>query len=103
MQQSRYKFGVQAQKRYRTLIKQALKDIKVNPYRVGSKERNELGEGVRTYHIQFSKSRTISPTVKKPRHLITYKVEGNFIIILGVLHDSMDLDKHLPKEFPEKK
>jgi plasmid stabilization system protein ParE len=49
---SQQKFGEAAAQRYRTLILQALEDIKENPMRPGSQERRDLMiDGARTYHL----------------------------------------------------
>jgi toxin ParE1/3/4 len=51
---SRERFGERAAVRYRDLLKQALRDIAVEPQRPGSRDRPDLAQGVRTYHLYFS-------------------------------------------------
>lgn len=89
--------GHEAFKIYTRLLRQAFKDILADPYRPGSKERPEIGEGVRSYHIGLSRERAASP-VKSPRHLILYYLRTEYeIAVSRVLHDSRDLARHIPR------
>ena len=52
LQWSEQKFGAAAAVRYKELIKQAVRDVAVDPERPGSKARPEIMfEGARTYHL----------------------------------------------------
>lgn len=95
---SRREFGESAVARYKALIKQALRDIGNDPERAGSKERPEMMiEGARTYHLAFSRSRVIGPSVKRPRHFLLYRHLDERVIEVGrILHESRDLQRHLP-------
>lgn len=67
--------------RYKALIRQALLDIEADPERQGTRERPEIMvEGARTYHI-------------------TLEREDGVVEIARVLHESRDLDRHLPERF----
>jgi toxin ParE1/3/4 len=58
MEWSLKEFGERAALRYDALIKQALRDIGEDPERPGSKEKRDLMiEGVRAYHLSFSRNR----------------------------------------------
>ncbi|MGD9965645.1 MAG: type II toxin-antitoxin system RelE/ParE family toxin [Hyphomonadaceae bacterium] len=50
-------------------------------------EREEIGSGYRTIHL-----------ARPGRHLILYRVEGTAVLIVRILHDSMELSRHVPKE-----
>lgn len=92
------RFGISTVNEYERLINQAIKDIRVDPYRVGNKERLEFGESFRSYHISFSR-RNAASKIKKPRHfIIYYKDTENVIVISRILRDSMDLKRHVPEE-----
>ncbi len=55
----------------------------------GSVARDEVRSGLRTYHI----ARLGNPA----RHLICYRaVDGQIIEVLRILHDAMDLPRHMP-------
>ena len=93
------KFGVDAAVRYRALLIQALRDIEANPQRAGSKARPELAEAARTYHLAFSRSHVEGPSVKAPRHFVLYRMGPAGLEIARILHDSRDLERHLPDDF----
>jgi len=95
------KFGVEAARRYRTLLIQVLKDISDDPLRPGSKERPEImAQGVRTYHFFFSRDRVTCQPVKEPRHFVLYRRGRNGgVEVARILHDSRDLVRHLPEDY----
>lgn len=90
-------FGAAARKRYEALIAAALRDIAAQPDRAGSIERPELGVGVRSWHLRLSRERARTETgiVRRPRHFLIYRAEGEWIVIGRVLHDAMELARHL--------
>lgn len=99
---SQERFGERASARYRALLKQALRDIAADPERPGSKERPDLARGIRTYHPFFNGDRARGGwgTVRKPRHLLVYRQRGQGgIDVPRMLHDSRDLERHLPEEY----
>ena len=91
-------FSATAARRYATLIGQALRDIETNPGRLGSKQ---LPEGLRTYHIELSKARVNGSRVKDPRHIVLYRRRDHGVVeVLRILHDSTDIQRHLPDITP---
>ncbi len=94
-------FGDAARKRYETLIVTALRDVSAQADRPGSIERPELGRGVRSWHLHLSRERARTDTgiVRQPRHFLIYRVEYDLIVVGRVLHDAMELARHLdPQE-----
>lgn len=92
-------FGEQASIRYENLIATAITDIAQHVDRPGVKERHDLGAGFYTYHLSFSRQRaaTSSRRVKRPRHFVVFRHKDTQTVeILRVLHDRMDLERHLP-------
>ncbi|MGA2115056.1 MAG: type II toxin-antitoxin system RelE/ParE family toxin [Bryobacteraceae bacterium] len=98
---SEQRFGESAAARYRALIKQAVRNIGVDPERPGSKDRPELMiKGARTYHLRFSRDRVSGSRVKDPRHFLLYRRrEDGGIDVARILHDGRDLLRHLPEEY----
>ena len=95
-------FGGIARLRYERLLATAVQDIAAEPDRIGSVPRPVLGQGVRSYHLRHSRerARTEHGIVLRPRHLLLYRhLRTNLIGIGRVLHDAMEIDRHLPKEF----
>jgi len=93
-------FGDAARKRYEALIVAALRDVSAQPDRPGSIERPELGDGVRSWHLHLSRERgrTDSGIVRRPRHFLIYRTETDVTVVGRVLHDAMELARHLDPE-----
>lgn len=99
---TREQFGSQIQKRYGRLIQQAVKDVQADPERPGAKRRPELLAIARTYHLFYSRNnvRSRENIIKKPRHFLLFRISPKNELEIGrVLHDSMELELHLPKEY----
>jgi len=97
-------FGELARARYEALLAVALRDIADDPGRAGSIPRPELGDGIRSYHLRNSRRRVRGGLglVRRPRHLILYRPINPSLVGIGrVLHDGMDLERHLPENFGE--
>jgi toxin ParE1/3/4 len=98
---SNNEFGELARARYAMLIAGALRAIAEDSDRVGVNERPDLGKGVLTYHLHFS--RKLVPgarsRVQAPRHLFVFRLaKDGAIEVARLLHDSMELERHLPRD-----
>lgn len=99
-------FGEQASIRYEHLIATAITDIAEYADRPGVKERPDLAPGLFTYHLAYSRERTAASSrrVKRPRHFLVFRhKDAQTVEILRVLHDRMDLERHLPARTPAKR
>ena len=82
-------FVVEQARRYRGTIFAALRDLGDGPEAVGIRERAELGRGLKSLHV--------ARHGRRGRHLILFTADAEERIqILRILHDSMDLARHLP-------
>lgn len=89
-------YGRDAADSYDRLIDQAFEDLENDPLRPGSSDRAEILEGLRSYHISFSRKRAASP-VKSPRHFVLYFMPtNNDTVVSRILHDARDMGRHLP-------
>lgn len=89
-------YGPVAADAYDSLLRQAFKDIRDNPFRPGSKDRPEIGANIRSFHASLSRRRA-SSSVKSPRHFVLYFLpKENEIVVSRVLHDTRDLARHIP-------
>ncbi len=90
-------FGEAARRRYENLIVAALRDVATQPERPGSIARPELGAGVRSWHLRLSRHHAgaAAELVRRPRHFLVYRFELNLLVVGGVLHDAMELARHL--------
>lgn len=90
-------FGEAARVRYESLIVTALRDVASQPDRPGSLARPELGAGVRTWHLRLSRVH-VTPgmgAVRRPRHFVVYRSEPALVVVGRLLHDAMELARHL--------
>ena len=96
---SEAQFGEAARKRYERLIVTALRDIAAAPDRPGCVARPELGTDVRSWHLRGSRDRGPDGVVNRPRHFLLYKeIDPQLVAIGRVLHDAMELRRHLAPE-----
>ena len=96
------RFGRIARRRYQALLTTALRDIASDPERPGSTAQPELGLAIRSYHLRHSRDRASAPEgiVRTPRHLLLYRTVMSGVVGVGrVLHDAMELERHLPPDF----
>ena len=93
-------FGEAARVRYERLIVAALRDVSTQPDRPGSIARPELGAGVRSWHLRLSRAHITQGTdaVHRPRHFLVYRLEPGLLVVGRVLHDAMELVKHLDRK-----
>lgn len=98
---SHQQFGEQPRRRYEALLIRALVDVVDDPHRAGSRARPEIAAQARTYHLRHSRDRVprAAGRVSRPRHFLLYRVRPDGQVEIGrVLHDSMDLERHLPDD-----
>lgn len=99
---SHEQFGELARLRYEAPLVRAIRDLVDNPDRAGSCARPEIAESARTYHLRHSRDwlTGVSGRVARPRHFLLYrKGTGGCVEIGRILHDSMDLERHLPDDY----
>lgn len=94
-------FGESARERYETLLSVAFQDFMADPARAGSLPRPELGKLLLSYHLRHSRTRVrqFGALVRRPRHLLLYRVSSKDVVdIVRVLHDAMELERHMPAD-----
>lgn len=85
-------FGDKKHSEYKELIWRALADIAANPNGPRAKSSPAIHADARILHI--------SRPGKRARHFFLYRVAENKPVYIGrLLHDSMDLKRHLPSGF----
>jgi toxin ParE1/3/4 len=87
-------FG-QAQARvYAGTVAAALKDLRAGPTIPGTRQRSDIGRGILTLHV--------ARNGRKGRHFVMFRAseskDEKFIDVLRILHDAMDLRRHLPPD-----
>ncbi|NNM74712.1 type II toxin-antitoxin system RelE/ParE family toxin [Enterovirga sp. DB1703] len=83
-------FGPRQVATYTELIEAAICDLAVDPERIGSRPRPELGRAMRSLHLSHVAGRQ-----RGARHEIYYRVQAAKggqpeLVIMRILHDAMD-------------
>jgi toxin ParE1/3/4 len=82
-------FGALQADDYLETLTLALEALTDGPNIVGSKVRDDIGQGIRTLHV--------ARLGRKGRHFVVFRIaDAQTIDVIRLLHDSMDLAKHLP-------
>ena len=82
-------FGARQSRSYRDTIVRAIGELAGGPEVAGSKARDEIIPGLRTLHVARHR--------RRGRHFLMYRVtSGSTIEIVRILHDGMDLQRHVP-------
>jgi toxin ParE1/3/4 len=82
-------FGARQSRIYRDTLIRAIGELANNPDVAGSKARDEIMPGLRTLHV--------ARHGRSGRHFLLYRIVNGRIVEIGrILHDQMDLQRHLP-------
>jgi toxin ParE1/3/4 len=85
-------FGEAQARIYAGTVSAALDELAAGPSAVGAKKRDDILKGIFTLHV--------ARKGRKGRHLVMFRVgrapDHDVIEILRLLHDAMDLQRHLP-------
>jgi toxin ParE1/3/4 len=82
-------FGARQSRVYRDTLVQAIGELVNGPDVVGSKARDEIIAGLRTLHV--------ARRGRRGSHFLMYRAAPNSTIeIVRILHDRMDLRRHVP-------
>ena len=92
---SHREFGDQARRRYSALIAAALDHASRSPGAPMFKTRLELGPEILSWHLRDSVVRSSEERVKRPRHILYCRWEGELLAIGRVLHEVMDPRLHV--------
>jgi len=83
------KFGQRQADRYSEIVEAAIEALSSSVLPPGAKKRNDIGLGVHTLHV--------ARRGRNARHVVVYRQEKpDQILVLRILHDSMDIAQHLP-------
>jgi len=88
-------FGEKQRLIYQTIVRDALEELATDPENPRSKQRPEIHPDAWTMHL--------GGRGKRARHLLLYRIKNNgFVDIARLLHDSMEIERHLPPDFDSK-
>ncbi|MGB9118482.1 type II toxin-antitoxin system RelE/ParE family toxin [Bradyrhizobium sp.] len=84
-------FGARQSRVYRDTLVQAIGELANGPDVAGSKARDEIASGLRTLHV--------ARRGRRGSHFLMYRVAPKSTIdIVRILHDRMDLRRHVPTD-----
>jgi toxin ParE1/3/4 len=82
-------FGPRQARVYRDTLVQTIGELAGGPDVAGSKTRDDIMAGLRTLHV--------ARRGRRGRHFLMYRVAARRTIeVVRILHDRMDLPRHLP-------
>lgn len=81
-------FGQQQASIYAETISLAIEALTAGPDILGVRIREDIQPGIRTLHV--------ARQGRAGRHFVVFRTLGSEIDVLRLLHDSMDLPRHLP-------
>ncbi|MBI4753873.1 MAG: type II toxin-antitoxin system RelE/ParE family toxin [Betaproteobacteria bacterium] len=85
-------FGRRQANTYARTLSNALRDLALGPSIRGARPREDVGAGIHTLHV--------AREGRKGRHLVVFRANASsgeqVIDVLRLLHDCMDLPRHLP-------
>jgi len=85
-------FGDVQARIYAETVSAALNDLTAGPTVVGARKRGDILKGIFTLHV--------ARKGRKGRHFVLFRVgrvpDSDVIEVLRLLHDAMDLPRHLP-------
>jgi toxin ParE1/3/4 len=86
-------FGRRQARAYSRILSAAIEALAEGPSVAGAKSRDEIARGLFTLHVAGGG--------RKGRHLVMFRIGRNgdrdVIEVLRVVHDAMDLPRHVPK------
>jgi toxin ParE1/3/4 len=88
------RFGADQALAYAETLAHALAALTEGPDIIGARMRDDIGANLRTLHVASNERRR--------RHIILFRVDSEadrrFIDVLRILHDAMDLTRHIPPD-----
>ena len=85
-------FGRAQARTYAKTLNSALQDLAQGPDVIGARLREDIGPDIHTLHV--------ARHGRKGRHFVVFRIvpspDTSIIEVLRLLHDSMDLPRHLP-------
>lgn len=81
-------FGKGQASTYAETMALAIEALERGPDILGARVRDDIQPGIRTLHV--------ARQGRAGRHFVVFRATGSDIDVLRLLHDSMDLPRHLP-------
>lgn len=90
------RWGMEAARRYASLLAAAMRKVAANPQGPATRARNDLHPGIRSLHIRHARRADAEVAVRRPVHILYYRaVASDLVEIIRVLHERMEPSRHL--------
>lgn len=85
-------FGVAQARSYAEIVTAAILALEDGPDVLGNRWRDEIAPGLRILHA--------ARNGRRARHMLLYRAGPDAVIdVLRILHDAMDIERHIPEKF----
>ena len=92
---SERRWGSETKIRYQAPLAAALRKVAADPRGMTTRDRSELAEGIRSYHIRHARGYS-DTKVRHPVHVLYYRVVApDLIEVVRVLHERMEPSRHI--------
>ncbi|SDG71058.1 toxin ParE1/3/4 [Pseudomonas benzenivorans] len=62
--------------------------------RIGSDEREEIGPGLRSFHLIHCRNSSPAGRAQRPRHVVLYRLGADAVVeVVRLLHDAMEVQR----------
>jgi toxin ParE1/3/4 len=93
---SQERWGLAARHRYQATIAAAMRRVAVDPDGLGTRTRDDIARGIRSFHIRQVDPRDPRERVRQPVHIIYFRIVAPALIeIVRVLHERMEPGRHM--------
>ncbi len=93
------RFGDAQARRYAGVLTQTIETLRAGPEVPGSRRRDEIAPGLMTLHV--------ARRGRRGRHLVAYRIDlvtdPLTVDVLRILHDSMNISRHVETDGPEER
>ncbi|MGA2125029.1 MAG: type II toxin-antitoxin system RelE/ParE family toxin [Xanthobacteraceae bacterium] len=89
-------WGPEMRRRYAAMIATALRQVASDPAGAATRDRSEILDGIRRFHLRHACVGDLGPRVKRPVHMIFYPaIRPGLVEIVRVLHERMEPSRHI--------
>ncbi len=89
-------WGISGRRRYAAILAAAMRQVAADPEGPATRDRAELRPGIRSFHLRRTRDAGAEGRVRRPVHVLYYRqVAPGLIEIVRVLHERMELSRHL--------
>ena len=92
---SRRRFGSEPASRYEVLVLRAFAMVRDQPFAQVTRPHGLEKRGLRVLHLR-NVGQTSPRPVRRPRHLVVFRVKADRITVVRILHERMELERHIP-------